>query len=50
MQYIAPVFYYKKNWSHVVYLKWQNCEIYIAIISVSGAHMPISGCNFSVQQ
>jgi len=21
-----------QNWSHVLYLKWQNCEIYIAII------------------
>jgi len=33
MQYIAPVFYYKKNCSHVLHLKWQNCEIYIAVIS-----------------
>jgi len=47
---MAPIFYYK-NWSHVLYLKWQNCEIYIATISVtSGHHMPISDCNFPVQQ
>jgi len=44
MQYIVPIFY-------VLYLKWQNCEIYITVISVtSGHHMPISGCSFSVQE
>jgi len=41
---MAPIFY-------VLYLKWQNCEIYIGIISVNSGHlMPMSGCNFSVQQ
>ena len=40
-----------KDWSHVLYLKWQNCEIYIAIISVAnGHHVSILDCNFSVQQ
>ena len=30
-------------------MKWQNCEIYMATISVTRGHlMPISECNFRV--
>jgi len=48
------VIFYHKNQSHVLYNIYDMAklsEIYIAIISVTnGHHMPISDCNFSVQQ
>jgi len=39
----------KRQWSH--YVKWQNCEIYMANISeTSSYHVPVIECNFRLSK